>query len=74
MCSNFIAFKEELTKLKNFLVKNQYPKNFIESKINKFLEIHKIDNSKFKQNENTKTKNEKKIAVILQQFTLVIVQ
>ena len=57
MCSNFIAFKEELTKLKNFLVKNQYPKNFIESKINKFLEIHKIDNSKFKQNENTKSKN-----------------
>ena len=33
------------------MCKNRYPKNLIESKINKFLEIYKIDNSTFKQNE-----------------------
>ena len=47
ICSNFTAFKDELTKIENLLLKNQYPKNLIESKINKFLEAHKIDNSTF---------------------------
>ena len=37
ICSNFSAFKEELTKIKNLFLKNQYPKNLIESKINKLL-------------------------------------
>ena len=60
ICSNFTAFKDELTKIKNLLLKNQYPINLIESKINTFLEAHKIDNSTFKQNENINTKNEKK--------------
>ena len=74
----FIAFKDELTKIKNLLLKNQYPKTLIESKINKFLEAHKIDNSTFKQNENINTKMKKKqkpkTTLISQQFTLVVVQ
>ena len=41
----------------------------IESKIIKFLKIHKIDNSIFKQNQKINTK----ISLILQHFTLVIV-
>ena len=48
----------------------------IESKIIKFLKIHKIDNSIFKQNQkiNTKIKRQKpKISLILQHFTLVII-
>ena len=60
ICSNFTAFKDELTKIKNLLINNQYPKNLIESKINKFLDAHKIDNSTFKQNKSINTKNEKK--------------
>ena len=35
----------------------------MESKINKFLEIHKIDNSTFKQIENINTKIEKKTEI-----------
>ena len=61
ICSNFTAFKDELTKIKNLLLKNQYSKILIESKTNKLLEAHKIDNSTFKQNENINTKNEQKI-------------
>jgi len=60
ICSNFTAFKDELTKIKNLLINNQYPKNLKESKINKFLDAHKIDNSTFKQNKSINTKNEKK--------------
>ena len=60
ICSNFTAFKDELTKIKNLLINNQYPKNLKESKINKFLDAHKIDNSIFKQNKSINTKNEKK--------------
>ena len=45
----FTAFKEEFTKIKNLTLKNQYPKSLIESKTNKFLEIHKIDDSKLKK-------------------------
>ena len=46
----------------HLLFKNQYPKYLIVSKINKFLELHKIDSSTYKQNENINTKNEKKTA------------
>ena len=60
ICSNITAFKNELTKIKNLLLNNQYSKNLIESKINKLLEAHKIDNSTFKQNKSINTKNEKK--------------
>ncbi len=60
ICSNFTAFKEELAKIKNLLLKNQYPKNLRESKIKKFFEIQKIDNSTFKQNQKSNIKNEKK--------------
>ena len=35
----------------------------MESKINKFLEIHKIDNSTFKQIENINTKIETKTEI-----------
>ena len=48
---------------KNLLLKNQYPKNLTESKINKFLEVCKIDNSTFKQNKNFNIKNEKKTEI-----------
>ena len=34
ICSNFTAFKDELTKIKNLLINNQCPKNLIEFKIN----------------------------------------
>ena len=57
ICSNFTAFKDELTKIKNLLINNQYPKNLIESKINKFLEAHKIDNSTYKQTKSINKKN-----------------
>ena len=63
ICLNITAFKDELTKIKNLLINNQYPKNLIESKVNKFLEIQKIENSTFKQNEDIKTKNEKKTEI-----------
>ena len=58
--ANFTDIKWEITKIKYLIFKNQYPKNFIESKINKILEIHKVNNWIFKQNKNTNTKNEKK--------------
>ena len=45
----------------------------MESKINKYLEAHKIDNSTFKQNKSINTKNEEKqkpkTTPISQQFT-----
>ena len=50
-------FENKLTKVKNLKINNQYLKNLIESKINKFLEAHKIDNSAFKQNKSFNTKN-----------------
>ena len=68
ICSNFTAFKDELTKIKNLLLKNQYLINLIESKTNKFLEAHKIDNSTFKQNENINTKNAFKIFFLINKF------
>ena len=46
--SNFLTFKEELFKIKNLLLKNQYPKQLIEIKIHRFLEDHKVDNIIFK--------------------------
>ena len=54
--SNFTALKDELTKIKYSLINNQYQKNFIESKKNKFLEAHKIDNSTYKQNKSINIK------------------
>merc|ERR1712240_724616 len=73
ICSNFTSFKDELTKIKNLLNNNKYPKDLIESKINKFLDAHKIDNSTFKQNKsiNTKMKRKQKpkTTPISQQFT-----
>ena len=54
--SNSTAFKDELTKIKNLLINNKYPKNLIESKINKFLDAHKVDNSTFKQNKSINKK------------------
>ena len=61
--SNFTDIKREITKIKYLIFKNQYPKNFIESKINKILEIHKVNNWIFKQNKNTNTINEKKTEI-----------
>ena len=63
ICSNFIDFTKELIITKKFILKDQYPNNFMESKINKFLEIHKIDNSTFKQIENINTKIETKTEI-----------
>ena len=42
-----MKFKEELFKIKNLLKKNQYSKQLIETKINKFLEDYKVDNITF---------------------------
>ena len=42
--SNFLTFKEKLFRIKNLLLKNQYPKQLIETKIDKFLEEYKVDN------------------------------
>ena len=56
LSSNFFTFQEELFKIKKLLLKNQYPKQLIESKINKFLEDHKVNNITFKQSQTTKNK------------------
>ena len=57
--SNFVVFKEELTKITNLLLKNQYPIKLIQTKINKFLEAYNIDNLTFKQNQITNSKTKK---------------
>ena len=54
--SNILTFEEELFKIKNLLLKNQYPKQLIENKINKFLEDHKVNSNTFKQNQTTKNR------------------
>ena len=51
--SDFAVFKEELLKITNILLKNQYPMKLIQTKFNKFLEAYKIDNLIFKQNQMT---------------------
>ena len=67
-----------LQKLKTYSLRISIQKNLIESETNKFLEIHKTDSSTAKQNKSFNTKYEKKteikIVLILQQFTLVVVQ
>ena len=40
--------KKELMIIKNLLLENQYPKQLIETKINKFLQDHKVNNITFK--------------------------
>ena len=54
--SNILTFEEELFKIKNLLLKNQYPKQLIENKHNKFLEDHKVNSNTFKQNQTTKNR------------------
>ena len=49
--SNVVVFKEELSKMANLLIKNQYPIKLTQTKSNKFLEAHKIDNLTFKENQ-----------------------
>ena len=65
--SNFLAFKEELSKITNLLLK------LIQIKINTFLEAYKIENLAFRQNQmnNSKTKknSEKQNFSYLRQFT-----
>ena len=54
--SNILTFEEELFKIKNLLLNNQYSKQLIENKINKFLEDHKVNSNTFKQNQTTKNR------------------
>ena len=54
--SSFLTFKEELFNNISLLLKNQYTKQLIEAKINKFLEDHKVDSNTFKQNQTTKNR------------------
>ena len=48
--------KKNFLKSKIFFKKNQYPKQLIETKINKCLEGYKVDNITFKQNQTTESK------------------
>ena len=55
--SNFV--KEELSKIANFILKNQCPIKLIQTKIKKFLEAYKIDKFTFEQNQMTKINTNK---------------
>ena len=58
ICLNFTALKKN-TKFKTYYLRISI-QNHIECKINKFLKIHKIGYSTFKQNENINTKMKRK--------------
>ena len=51
--------KKKLSKVTNLLLKNQYAIKLIRTKINKFLEAHKIYNLTSKQNLTTNSKTKK---------------
>ena len=55
LSTNFNDFKEELSKITNILLKNQYPERLIRTKIHKFLENNKINNLNFNQEQKTNT-------------------
>ena len=64
--------KKELMIIKNLLLENQYPKQLIETKINKFLQDHKVNNITFKNIKQPKIEpsqiNKMKTHLISRQF------
>ena len=53
---NILIFEEELFNSKIYFLKNKYPKQLIENKINNFLEDNKFDSNTSKQNQITKNR------------------
>ena len=43
LCITFVDFNEKLLKITKTLLKNQYPEQFIRTRINDFLENHKVN-------------------------------
>ena len=60
LCASFVVFKDDLSKIKNILLKIQYPEELIRIKIHKILETNKINKLTFKQEQKTNTGKQSK--------------
>ena len=74
----FTAFKEELTKIENLLLKNQYPKTLQSPKSTNSLKLTKSTIQHLNKmkilTQKMKRKQKPKTTLISQQFTQVVVQ